>query len=496
MTDRVPGMPGRCTGLVTGEELQKLQSGEPFAITLRRDDQPIKEGTPYSKAAVLPDALASALCPEVDDPAPKDAFAALQEKKADSVQRKTGTIIAANNCAHTPLKGLKLFGKTTESGSVGDSGSVTVNIIGKNLLAHPYAESSVTRNGITFTAGEDGCVTINGTATAGANLYLYESKPSWLVGGKTYISSGHRTDLGVRVQIMYKNENGVMQYKNAAFTWQDNYTFSKIYISVDKGNTLNNLLIYPQFEIGTQATEYEPYKQPQTLTVAVPGGLKSDGSVCDEVDFSRGMIVRRVDVEYPAEVPLTAEELENYAALHTYSPHTTVYNDSGADMELTYYTPSTAVQMVHGANDAGKYLSIDKHGCVYPAKITVNAEDVQYLNETIDARFVILQADVLRVIHQQQTDGWYCHIWSNNFIELYKKDLQTLSIADSGTVEVSYDLPFGLTGDPVVNVTACGKVFLRDIVKVDEFTLLLIFEGEPGASVSNINISITGFTGN
>lgn len=83
MTDRVPGAPGQFSAVVTKEELQKLQGGNPFTITLTRDDRPVKEGTPYSKAAVLPDALAQKLCPDMDDPAPKDALEALYNKIDD-----------------------------------------------------------------------------------------------------------------------------------------------------------------------------------------------------------------------------------------------------------------------------------------------------------------------------------------------------------------------------------------------------------------------------
>ena len=77
MTDRVPGAPGQYQAIITAAELAKLQSGEAFTITLTRDDQPITNGTPYSKAAVLPDELAAQICPEVEDPTPADALKAL-----------------------------------------------------------------------------------------------------------------------------------------------------------------------------------------------------------------------------------------------------------------------------------------------------------------------------------------------------------------------------------------------------------------------------------
>lgn len=84
MTDRVPGAPGQYKAVVTSQELQKLQAGEAFTITMTRDDQPITEGTPYSKAAVLPDVLAEKLCPGMEDPTPADAFSALHAKAEES----------------------------------------------------------------------------------------------------------------------------------------------------------------------------------------------------------------------------------------------------------------------------------------------------------------------------------------------------------------------------------------------------------------------------
>lgn len=84
MTDRVPGAPGQYKAVVASLEVQKLQSGEEFTITMTRDDQPITEGTPYSKAAVLPDALAQKLCPGVEDPTPADALFALHGRGEES----------------------------------------------------------------------------------------------------------------------------------------------------------------------------------------------------------------------------------------------------------------------------------------------------------------------------------------------------------------------------------------------------------------------------
>ena len=80
MKDRVPGAPGQYQAVISAEELRKMQAGEPFSITMTRDDKPVVEGTPYSKAAVLPDELAELICPDTEDPSPADAFAGLYEQ--------------------------------------------------------------------------------------------------------------------------------------------------------------------------------------------------------------------------------------------------------------------------------------------------------------------------------------------------------------------------------------------------------------------------------
>lgn len=86
MTDRVPGAPGQYQAVLSAEDLVKLQNNEPFTIKLTRDDKPIKEGTPYNKASVLPDELAATICPDIEDPTPADAFLALYVTKAPAIE--------------------------------------------------------------------------------------------------------------------------------------------------------------------------------------------------------------------------------------------------------------------------------------------------------------------------------------------------------------------------------------------------------------------------
>lgn len=77
MKDRVSGNPGQYKAIITAAELEKLQNGEQFVITLTRNDLPTVTGTPYNKASVLPDDLAAIICPDIEDPTPANAFASL-----------------------------------------------------------------------------------------------------------------------------------------------------------------------------------------------------------------------------------------------------------------------------------------------------------------------------------------------------------------------------------------------------------------------------------
>ena len=82
MQDRIPGAPGQYLFKISADEIQKLMNAEECVVVLKRDDQPVVEGTPLSKATFLPDDLAAELCPEVEDPTPADALRNLNRKSS------------------------------------------------------------------------------------------------------------------------------------------------------------------------------------------------------------------------------------------------------------------------------------------------------------------------------------------------------------------------------------------------------------------------------
>lgn len=323
-------------------------------------------------------------------------------------------------------------------------------VAGKNLFDGKLTNGIYRDNSFTVDPGE-------GTYATG----VFNSTKTFLTAG-TYTMS-FSTPVNIVRQVMdgeYKvmsTHNGVTVYEFTAntngyfgVTFRDTTSIDKVW---DASNTI-------QIEKGSTATAHEEFKGYQSINVlrslhGVPvdsGGNYTDEDgqqwVCDEVDFARGVYVKRVGtatltgteawsegssiengmhrfyiyvndllpvtsgygmsthyvrtslrsheidsecvrfgdnnkamffysstitnvedwqnyvaglyesgtpikVEYVAETPvetaLTPEEVALYAALHTYNPHTSIYNSVGAEMTSKHYTPNASLPIAGGA---------------------------------------------------------------------------------------------------------------------------------------------------
>lgn len=145
-----------------------------------------------------------------------------------------------------------------------------VNVLhSKNLL--PNNGSTITTNGITFTKNGDGSITINGTSTARADLYIfggttdngnylkikkgtYSFDRSNLTDGKIFFAFREKT-AGAKYETL--TNNGAIE----TMATQDCY-FYGVMIGVESGNTINDLTIYPMLNEGNTLLSYEPYITP------------------------------------------------------------------------------------------------------------------------------------------------------------------------------------------------------------------------------------------
>lgn len=183
------------------------------------------------------------------------------------------------------------MGVKVSSDTVEDLTAVKVRKQGKNLIPFPYQGlklgTSIT-NGIDFTVYADGSILINGTATSSTTKYLYQSTTGMLglKSGITISGSKNASDDTQQGNVYficnYYDSAGKMQtgiqastFASGTKTITDAWKGLGIYINVPNGKTVNNLLIKPQLEIGSTATEYESYITPTEYIPTADGTVNS-----------------------------------------------------------------------------------------------------------------------------------------------------------------------------------------------------------------------------
>ena len=235
------------------------------------------------------DAAAGIVADREQIAANKAGIEALHQGKADAiVETAQGETMSLTDSSDKLFEGLRVFGKSTQDGTpsvenpvpivnAGESGSITVEVTGRNLLKpnsyNTYYEFPLKSNTVIT-------LMTNGKPSQGGNI-----KFSATDGSNVWFS----IDAGqTRVcrSIGNKDVKGFYDLLNP-----------------DDG------LEY-MFAVGDIKT-YTPYVEPQSLTLQTPNGLpgvpvSKDGNytdqngqqwICDEVDLGRGKYVQRVAIE-------------------------------------------------------------------------------------------------------------------------------------------------------------------------------------------------------
>lgn len=148
-----------------------------------------------------------------------------------------------------------------------------MNVSGKNLLSYPYNETTKTVNGITFTDNGDGSITVQGTATARSVFWLKHSVDNFVLPKNTPIYISAAKEQIPNVSIGYGRVNGtanIIPVTGAVVTFDyENFDRIDCNITVDPSSTID-VTLYPQFELGSAATEYEPYHGSTTTITPTP----------------------------------------------------------------------------------------------------------------------------------------------------------------------------------------------------------------------------------
>ena len=237
---------------------------------------------------------------------------------------ETGNPIAVDDAFAAPLRGLTVYGKSTQDGtpapdapvpivSAGDGGGITVKVTGRNILDMRNSGKSVTNSGVTYTRNADYSFTRAGTATEStgnvwmAGGYLIKPKAD-LSNVFCVLLKGVKYSIKDCVLLATSPAGSALVARNENFVpTQDMYITGVRNENFIVGKTYNDI-VYPAVYVGEKALQYEPYRE-QLLTLPTPNGLPgipvtSGGNytdpsgqqwVCDEIDLTRGVRVQRND---------------------------------------------------------------------------------------------------------------------------------------------------------------------------------------------------------
>jgi hypothetical protein len=258
---------------------------------------------------------------------------ALRKLPGPIVATASGSPISLTDATDLKLRGLKLFGKTTQNGtptpeapvplvSAGDGGAISITISGENTQTQTLPVS--TPNGLPGIP-----------VTSGGN-YTDETGKQWVCDEVDF-------GRGVYVQRVFTNvfSDSSRWVLSGAASGAKRFGY-QAYSSVIKGSS-------------TQGAKANILCSSFPITSAEGTWNKIEG-IC--ADTSGIVYVYYGDIEQtlqgwgnylasnpvtfmavlatPIETALSAEELAAYAALHTNYPNTTILNDGGAGMEVQY----------------------------------------------------------------------------------------------------------------------------------------------------------------
>lgn len=191
----------------------------------------------------------------------------------------TGDSIAPDNTAGhaVPLHLSQLLGNTTQAGAPTPdapipvetvTGEQAIAVTGKNLAS---VELSGTNHGITFTSDCSGLLTMGGTSDAVASFRVANlANYMRLKAGQTYTLSANNPEINSSVTLRLAYSDGVILNGSSATMDAVNKTLTftptvdgvvSVEARIASGTTLNNFTVRPQLELGSQASDYQPYQK-------------------------------------------------------------------------------------------------------------------------------------------------------------------------------------------------------------------------------------------
>jgi hypothetical protein len=282
------------------------------------DDYVLTEGDKTEIAEMA----AGKLQPGIDELS--EAIVKMDDSKADAiVETATGEVLALTDAADAPIRGLVVYGKSTQDGTPtpdapvpivsafedgGGVGAYGANLCSEMLALSPAVSVS---DGVATQIATDTKSTFELVIQATNNFefakFIMPPTPIRTVG--RYSGSFVKDDSFNTIVFGHNGAVNDIKCKMDVGHLVNGETYT---LSLEITNVVQGTFSWRkvQLNIGSTALPYEPYKPVQTLYIAAPlcgihvesGGNYTDRKgqqwVCDEIDFVRGVKVQRVGEGY------------------------------------------------------------------------------------------------------------------------------------------------------------------------------------------------------
>jgi hypothetical protein len=247
------------------------------------------------------------------------------------INSASGESITMSDASDSNLRGLSIYGKTTQNGtptpdapvdfvSVGDSGNITVEVTGKN---QSQSMAVVTPNGLPGIPVDSGgnYTDANGQQwicdeiDLDRGVYVKRVDIREVTENSQFTVTAYGDAGYYRITITNVDTTKVIRVPSMCSHFVANYEWeqNKEYYYV-AGDVTSKIYLFSNR--WTSKTEFAAWLKEQ-----------ADNGTPLTFVYERGTVI---------ETTLTEEELAAYKALYTYREHTTVSNDAGAYMELEY----------------------------------------------------------------------------------------------------------------------------------------------------------------
>lgn len=192
-------------------------------------------------------------------------------------QNVSGAYISLDDVSEIPHK----VECKVSSGSVAPE-TVRVIKFGKNLIPYPFKDFTPYSNGITATDLGDGGVLLNGTATATTYIHL------------------HKTNIGNRYITGKDGRNGIFfANKYNENIWVEHHNTNHLtYVVINKGAVCDNIVFYPQIEVGAKETEFEKGIPYEVFTPSADGIVEGMTSASPYINLFCNTADVTLDVAY------------------------------------------------------------------------------------------------------------------------------------------------------------------------------------------------------